>query len=154
VGRTNQHRRLAKGNAEHIGRDFLPLADAFNRRVFEELAKRGFDDVRFGHQHVFINVDDEGTTLTDLAARVKISKQAMHELVNELEQLGYVERIPSPTDGRSKLIRTTERGERHIEAAWQIIAQIEREWTEILGNAGMDRLRVTLRKLHGHYNGK
>jgi DNA-binding MarR family transcriptional regulator len=155
VGRTNQKssRRLAKGNPAHIGRDFLPLADRFYDRVFAELAQHGFDDVRMGHQVVFINIDDEGSTLTELAARAKISKQAMHELVNDLEARGYVERVASPTDGRSKLIRTTDRGERHIETAWQIIAQIEKEWTDVLGPAAMERLRTMLRRLHVHYDG-
>jgi DNA-binding MarR family transcriptional regulator len=155
VGRTDQNptRRLAKGNAAHIGRDFLPLSGFFYDRVFTELARHGFDDVRMGHQTVFINIDDEGTTLTELAARANLSKQAMHELVNDLEARGYVERVASPTDGRSKLIRTTDRGERHIEAAWQIIAQIEKEWTEVLGPAAMERLRKMLKKLHEHHDG-
>jgi DNA-binding MarR family transcriptional regulator len=120
--------------------------------MFVELAKRGFEDVRNGHQAVFINIEDDGSTLTELATRAKISKQAMHELVNDLEARGYVERIPSPKDGRSKLIRTTDKGERHIEAAWACIAEIEREWSSILGVAGMKNFRTALRKLHAHYS--
>lgn len=123
----------------------------FHRRIFAELARHGFDDQRFGYQAVFINIDDGGSTLTELAARAKISKQAMHELVNELEDRGYVERIPSPTDGRSKLIRTTDRGERSIETAWNAIAEIEREWTAILGSTEMRRLRSSLEKLYAYY---
>ena len=144
-------RKLAQGRSDHIGRDLLPLADVLHARVFAELARRGFDDVRFGHQAVFINIDDEGSTLTELAARAKISKQAMHELVNDLEARGYVERIPSPVDGRSKLIRTTDKGERSIEAAWRAIEQVEREWTEILGAGGLEKLRSYVRKINEHY---
>jgi DNA-binding MarR family transcriptional regulator len=151
VSRTKS-RKLAQGRSDHIGRDLIPLADLLHAGVFAELARRGFDDVRFGHQAVFINIDDEGSTLTELATRAKVSKQAMHELVNDLEARGYVERIPSPLDGRSKLIRTTDKGERSIEAAWRAIEQIEREWTAILGSTGLEKLRSYLRKINEHYS--
>ena len=126
----------------------MPLADALHQRVFDHFAACGFGDLRFGHQAVFINIDDEGSTLTELAARAKLSKQAMHELVNDLETLGYVERIPSSKDGRSKLIRTTDKGERSIEAAWEAINQLEREWARTLGAGEMKMLRGALHKLH------
>jgi len=144
-------RRLAQGRSNHIGRDFIPLADLLHARVFAELAQAGFDDIRFGHQVVFINIEDEGSTLTELAARAKISKQAMHELVNDLEARGYVERIPSPVDGRSKLIRTTDRGERSIETAWKAIEQVESEWMQVLGAGNLEKLRSQLRKINEQY---
>lgn len=119
--------------------------------MFAGLARRGYGDLREGHQAVFIHIEDEGSTLTELAARANISKQAMHELVNDLEARGYVERVPSPADRRSKLIRTTDKGERTIEAAWDAIAEIEREWTAILGADAMTSLRASLQRLHAHY---
>lgn len=151
MGRTNQERTLAKGASDHIGLDVLPLADALHTHVFAEFARRGFGDLRFGHQAVFINIADEGSTLTELAARAKISKQAMHELVNDLEARGYVERVPSPNDGRSKLIRTTDKGERSVEAAWEAIADLEREWRTLLGPADYKTLRKLLRALNTNY---
>jgi len=146
-GRTKKKRVLARGASKHIGLDLVPLTDALHRRVFEHFAACGFGDIRNGHQAVFINIDDEGSTLTELAARAKLSKQAMHELVNDLEALGYVERVPSAKDGRSKLIRTTDKGERSIEAAWEGINQLEREWARILGPAEMKALRTALHRL-------
>ena len=126
----------------------MPLADELHRRIFDFFAEHGFGDLRFGHQAVFIHIDDEGSTLTELAARAKLSKQAMHELVNDLEALGYVERVPSSKDGRSKLIRTTDKGERSIEAAWEAINRLEREWARRLEPGGMKALRSALHKLN------
>ena len=48
--------------------------------------------------------------LTELAARAELSLSATSELVNELEHLGYLHRIPDPRDGRAKLIVPTDRG--------------------------------------------
>ena len=141
------NRRLARGSRNHIGRDFDPLNQFFHRRIFEELKDRGFGDLREGHQAIFIHIEDEGSTLTELAAKAKLSKQALHQLVNDLEARGYVERVPSPDDGRAKLIRTTDKGERSIETAWSAIAQIEREWTAVLGAAKMHAFREMLAAL-------
>ena len=37
--------------------------------------------------------------------RAQITKQSMAELVLHLERLGYVERVPDPSDRRAKLVR-------------------------------------------------
>lgn len=146
-----KRRKLAQGPSDHIGRDYLPLNDLFKSRVFAELARRGFGDLREGHQFVFINIEDEGSTLTELAARGGLSKQAVHEIVSDLERRGYVERIPSLEDRRSKLIRTTDKAERAIETAWDAIAQIEREWKAVLGATQFKALRSSLKTLHAFY---
>ena len=43
--------------------------------------------------------DDTGTTVSLLAERARMTKQAMAELVRHLEAHGYVRRVPDPTDG-------------------------------------------------------
>src|SRR6266498_3789818 len=80
----------------------------------DELAKRveaaGFTDIRPGHGCVFGTIDPQGSRLTDLAQRANMTKQSVGEATSDLEQRGYVERVPDPDDGRAKIIRLTERG--------------------------------------------
>ena len=52
------------------------------------------------HSAVFAQIDPAGSRLTQLAARANMTPQAMGELVDELEELGYVVRRPDPTDRR------------------------------------------------------
>ena len=42
-----------------------------------------------------------GVRLTDVAARAQLSLAATSELVNDLQELGYLERQPDPRDGRA-----------------------------------------------------
>ena len=76
-----------------------------------------------------------------------MTPQAMGELVDELEALGYVERRPDPTDRRAKLIMLTDRGKACIAAGISTINGIEDRITEILGERGHKHLRSLLGKL-------
>src|SRR5919199_2989010 len=81
------------------------------RKLHARLAELGHPHVREGYGCVFGFIDlEHGSRLTELAERSGITKQAVGEAVAELEQLGYVERVPDPSDGRAKIIRLTPRG--------------------------------------------
>ncbi|MDP3983758.1 MAG: MarR family winged helix-turn-helix transcriptional regulator [Acidimicrobiia bacterium] len=99
------------------------------------------------HSAVFAQIDPEGSRLTHLARRANITPQAMGELVDELEDLGYVTRQPDPSDRRAKLIVLTARGRAATEAGRQTIAEVKNRITEILGEEGHQTLREMLTKL-------
>jgi DNA-binding MarR family transcriptional regulator len=114
------------------------------RRVSTELAEAGFEDLRPAHTAVFQHIEAGGSRLTDLAERAQITKQSMGYLVDHLEQRGYVERRPDPSDRRAALICLTGRGWDQIRAALAIIAGIEEEWAAKLGEQRMQQLRELL----------
>ena len=99
------------------------------------------------HSAVFAQIEPQGSRLTDLAHRANITPQAMGELVDELEDLGYVTRQPHPDDRRAKLIVLTPTGRAAVEAGRQAIAGIEERITEILGANGHRALRGMLARL-------
>lgn len=99
------------------------------------------------HSAVFAQIDHDGSRLTELARRANITPQAMGELVDELEELGYVTRRPDPTDRRAKLIVPTKRGRAAIEAGKQTITGIEARLDDILGEEGHSTLRRLLTKV-------
>ena len=99
------------------------------------------------HSAVFAQIDREGSRLTDLARGANMTPQAMGELVDELEGLGYVVRRPDPTDRRAKLIVLTERGHACIAAGLATIDGLEQRITEVLGPRGRQQLRRLLGKL-------
>jgi DNA-binding MarR family transcriptional regulator len=76
-----------------------------------------------------------------------MTPQAMGELVDELEGLGYLVRKPDPTDRRAKLITLTESGRKCVAAGVDTIGDIERRITEALGTKGRRELRRMLLKL-------
>ena len=99
------------------------------------------------HSAVFAQISPEGSRLTDLARGANMSPQAMGELVDELEQLGYVERRPHPTDRRAKLIVLTRKGRDCVAAGIVTIDGIEQEITAKIGERGHRELRRLLSRL-------
>jgi DNA-binding MarR family transcriptional regulator len=99
------------------------------------------------HSAVFAQIHPDGTRLSDLARGANMTPQAMGELVDELEDLGYVTRQPDPTDRRAKLVVLTKRGRDCVEAGMRTITDIESRVTGVLGERGHRTLRTLLTKL-------
>src|SRR6188472_1431520 len=119
-----------------------------SERLHERFAQRGHPEVRPPHGNVFQFLDDEGIRVSVLAERAQVTKQSMAELVIHLERHGYVERVPDPADRRAKLVRSTARGREVYAIARDALADIERDWTALLGAAEMRSLRALLEKLN------
>ena len=118
--------------------------DGFREELSRRIADTEFSDIRVTHGCVFGNIDPDGSRLTDLADRAHMTKQSVGEVVTELEQMGYLERVPDPGDGRAKIIRLTERGREAQARGWRIIDEIEREWRERFGTERVLALREAL----------
>ncbi|GAA0372625.1 hypothetical protein GCM10009530_23520 [Microbispora corallina] len=114
-----------------------------HRRLDEE----GFEGIRYSHGAVFRFIDAEGSRLTVLAERSGLSKQALGEVVTELERHGYVERTTDPDDHRAKIIRLTERGTEAQVAAARILGDIERRWAQHLGRDRITGMRRVLEEV-------
>lgn len=99
------------------------------------------------HSAVFAQIKPAGSRLTELARGANMTPQAMGELVDELEQMGYLVRRPDPTDRRAKLIVLTAKGQDCIAAGIATIQDLETRLTEILGDRGHRQLRRLLQKL-------
>ena len=123
-----------------------------SRRVTQRIVERGFTSYRITHQAVFQWCAPEGSRLTTLAAQAGLSKQAMGELVDYLEQEGYVERIPDPTDARAILVRRTERGWAVNRIAREVVEEVQQEWAQVLGEENFQMLLAQLRQLAVHLN--
>jgi DNA-binding MarR family transcriptional regulator len=111
---------------------------ALNDRVIARLADRGHGAVRPAHGAVFQYLDDTGTTVSQLAERAQMTKQAMAELVRHLETHGYVVRVPDPADRRAKLVLPTARGREVVAVAQGLVPELEARIAHVLG---ADRLR-------------
>lgn len=112
---------------------------ALNDLVVPHLVEQGFTDLRAAHAAVFQYLDDTGTTVSLLAQRAQMTKQAMTELVQHLEKHDYVVRTPDPDDRRAKLVRPTDRGLRVVRAAQALVPEVERR---VVRTIGEDRLRL------------
>ena len=119
-------------------------ARSLTTQLAERLSEAGFGDQRLAHNAVFANVPPEGIRLTDLAERAGMTKQAMAELVDDLERLGYLRRRPDPSDGRARLIEFNERGWAAVRAALAAFEDMDAEIESRIGVERLHQLRRTL----------
>jgi len=116
----------------------------FSDELFRRLAAVGYSDLRAGHGCVFGTIDPDGSRLTDLADRARMTKQSVGEAATDLERRGYVERLPDATDGRVKIIRLTDSGREAQRVGFALIDEMERDWAERYGEDKIAALREAL----------
>src|SRR6476661_9579396 len=104
-------------------------------RIVDGVVGAGFPQ-KPAHSAVFAQISPEGSRLTELARGANMSPQSMCELVDELEELGYVERRPDPRDRRAKLIVLTRKGRECIAAGVVTIEGIEQDIVAKIGERG------------------
>jgi DNA-binding MarR family transcriptional regulator len=122
--------------------------EAVQRRMLERLHECGFDDLDAAHLNVFQYPGPQGARPSELAARLRISKQALNYLLGELERLGYLERRPDPEDRRSKRVDLTPRGTSAIGVIREAVGEVETTWAQQLGPERFDQLRSHLLDLN------
>jgi DNA-binding MarR family transcriptional regulator len=122
----------------NIGRLLNNAVRRFEGRVLELMSAKGHAETRIAHVSLTRNLDVEGTRLTELARRASMSKQAMGELVDQCMELGLVDRVADPSDGRARIVKFTHAGLTWLDAFRDAVDVAEREMRVELGKAAMD----------------
>ena len=116
--------------------------EAVRQRMLERLHQRGFTDFDASYLTVFQYPGPQGQRPSELAARLRVSKQALNHL------LGQLERRSDPDDKRSKRIALTPRGTKAALVIREAVAEMEDSWSDQLGASRFDQLRLLLRELN------
>jgi DNA-binding MarR family transcriptional regulator len=123
------------------------LSDATQAELFGRLAEQGHPELQPRHSAVLAYLDEDGIRPTELARLSGRHKQIVGRLVDELEDLGYVDRRADPADRRAKLIVPTERGLEAMRLADGIVAEVERRHAEAAGRKTYAEFRNVLRSI-------
>jgi DNA-binding MarR family transcriptional regulator len=121
------------------------LLFSIHDELFARLAEAGYDDLHPRHGAVLAYLDEDGIRATELARLTGRHKQIVGRIVDELEELGYVERRPDPQDRRAKLIFPTERGLDQVRLGDEIVADIEARHANEVGARTYAEFRDVLR---------
>jgi DNA-binding MarR family transcriptional regulator len=146
-------RKLRQEDLEHyrqhnLGQSLMEVARHFQRQALAGFVNEGHTGLQASHQAVLTHLSLNGTRLSELARRAAMSRQAIGQLVDELEGLGYVERIPDPDDRRARKVRFTEKGSQLMLSGTRVGTSIHQRYTGILGAKKMERLRELLAELY------
>lgn len=85
-----------------------------------------------------------GLSNAQLARRSYITAQAMHQVVNGLEERRLIARRISPDHGRIQLTELTDKGMALLKACDEEVTHLEERIFGVLGEAGEERLRELL----------
>jgi DNA-binding MarR family transcriptional regulator len=119
-------------------------AQAIQRRIIKELSAAGFEGLSMPHMAVLQFPGPDGVRPGVLAERAGMSKQAMNQLLRSLETLGYIVRSDAPQEGRARIVHFTKRGRAAYSKVYDILRDIERDWSAELGSKRFAQLKQLL----------
>ncbi len=131
----------------HIGQLLREGLRRFEVDLLERLDAGAGPGLRLSHASILRHLDPEGSRASVLAERAGLSRQAITQVVDELERLGYVTRTPAPDDGRGKVVAYTEAGRAAFAASRGIIAELEEGYAARIGPRRYRAMRTALRDL-------
>jgi len=116
-------------------------------QVFDGVRAAGYDDLNPAHIGLIRYPTLNGLRPIDIAARMQITKQSVHDLLGHMEQRGYLVREEDPADRRARVVRLTDKGrqlERDVRAQ---AAAAEAQIAAMLGERRFGQLRDALQLL-------
>ncbi len=127
------------------------LSLAYNKTgaaIYARLRSAGITDTRPSHGNVMEHLAfEDGLRLNDLASRAGVTPQSMGQFVDELEELGYVERRPDPNDRRAKRVHLTAKGKRSNKIEWKVVQEVDEALEKALGSRRFEELKRALGKI-------
>jgi MarR family transcriptional regulator, transcriptional regulator for hemolysin len=90
-------------------------------------------------------------TQIELARVADLDKTTMVVTLDELEETGYAERVPSPADRRARLVRVTGRGREITEAGLEIVDRVHQEVLDSLPPSQRDAFLAAMTTLVDGY---
>ena len=117
---------------------------AYGDVVRAAFAEAGFDDLPRAGAFVLARVFDSTSPLADLTRELRISKQAVSQLIDTMVMRGYLERTADSEDRRRMLITLTARGEEAATVAWKAATSVDTELASRLSPEGIAALRAGL----------
>ena len=108
------------------------------------LKRKGWPSITRAQSQVYVNIGEGVTRPSEIASRVGVTRQAIHQTINELVELGFLTLEPDTRDRRAKVVVYTETGARIGRDAVDALNQIERALSSRIGEERVNSLRDAL----------
>ena len=139
--------QIAELRQENIGRLLLRAYRQFSDTASLKLHARGHGNLGPAATGLIPHIDLEGTRASALAERAGITKQAVGQLLSELEDAGYITRNQDPQDARAAFVTFTNQGWNLLRDAYEVKLEIEQEFKNTLGHKRFQDLKHALETL-------
>jgi DNA-binding MarR family transcriptional regulator len=124
----------------------LQRSDWLEDRVLKAAPRHGYHFVTPAMHRLFAHMPAKPVSISELARRLAVSRQAVHQTVAEACRRGIVELVEDPDDARARKVRFTARGMNMVKSASLVVRGIERELARRLGPRDLQALRRILAK--------
>jgi len=108
------------------------------------LRARGGPKVTHSQSMVILTIGEGIRRPSAIAERLGVSRQAVHQCLQELVKVGLVELVSDPEDGRAKLARLSKQGMPVRIVANEVLLALETELGERIGKRNLNKLRSAL----------
>ena len=116
-------------------------------KVFHGVVAAGYADLNPAHVGLFRYPTVDRLRPSEIAERMQITKQSVHDLLGHLEHHGYLVREPDASNRRARIVRLTSKG-RQLELEVRARArEAEDEIAGLLGPSRFSQLRDALETL-------
>lgn len=113
-------------------------------RLRAAFAAAGLDGIRPAQAVALVPLAAGGLHASELADRLRVSRQAVAQAITGLERHGYVTRVHDPVDARARIIELTPRGRRTLRVMRSSALDLEKQWHQVLGQQRLAELREML----------
>ena len=117
--------------------------------AIQELAERGYEDVRPVHDFAMRAIAAGADDASELGRRLSVSKQAAAKTVAVLEERGYVVRAADPLDARRKRLQVTALGFEVMRVGEAVFDELRDKWKRKIGAKQLERLESDLAAVVG-----
>lgn len=132
---------------DHIGWLLWRASQDWNLEFVDRMQSAGHGWFTAARSSLMGSIAPKGTKQGLLVDRLGISKQAVQQLIDGLEEDGILERIPDPNDKRGRIVRLTDEGRAAMKDANRIKLEIEAGYRARIGDDEFARLSELLGKL-------
>ena len=118
-------------------------------RIFARLLKaHGIDQINPAQGRImFVLWQEDGIPINDLAARTKLGKSTLTSMLDRLEKIGLVTRVPSKADRRKILIQRTQK-DKDLEALYvRVSEEMTRIWYKGFTESQIQRHEADLKQI-------
>jgi DNA-binding MarR family transcriptional regulator len=122
----------------------LARSDWFAREIMSGVRRSEFSYITPAQSRLLAHMGGKPTSMSELARRLAISRQAVHKTVAELARRGILEIRDDPERRNAKLVVYTERGRQVNRAGAQIIERLEDRIAARIGRERLAELKALL----------
>lgn len=139
-------KRTAPAARQNLRQLLLKRSNWFEERLLESAPQYGYTFITPAMNRLFAHMPRDPVSISELARRLAVSRQAVHQTAAEACRRGILELIEDPQDARVRKVQFTDKGLAMVRNASRSVTSIEGDLKRRLGDRDFLALQRILEK--------